>query len=183
MSAPFHDLLRQSLRFEYQSGGIALLRRGHSTGWRALPGLMLSQVRRGAERVFLEDGREFLAKMGELIVLPAGVRHRVDVAGVSEVRRWVHVNYFVLESLDLLSLLDVPVHFGRELGERAGSLIQKWVESEKHRAGATPLEQTAKVNEFGFRLLGLLAPHCRSGATLGERVEGLNRFGDRKSVV
>jgi AraC-like DNA-binding protein len=138
---------------------------------------MLSQAGSGAERIFLADGREVLARTGEMIVLPAGVRHKVDVTGASEVRVWVHVNYFVLEGLDVFSLLEVPVHFGREAGERAGTVIRGWVESEARRDRLAALEQAAALNEFGFRLLGLLAPHCRPGAALAERVEGLSRLG------
>jgi AraC-like DNA-binding protein len=177
MSAPFRDLLHESLRFEYQAGGIAPLRRGHTTRWRALPGLMLSQAHRGSERIFLAGGRSLLARTGEMVVLPAGVRHKVDVAGASEVRRWVHVNYFLLDSLDLFSLLDVPVLFGAKPGAEIGDLIQAWVESEDRRAELPPLEGAARVNEFGFRLLGSLAPHCRVRAGLGEHFEGLSRLG------
>jgi AraC-like DNA-binding protein len=177
MSAPFRDLLRQSLRFEYQSGGIAPLRCGHSTGWRALPGLMLSQAHRGAERIFLKRGRSVLARTGEMVVLPAGVRHKVDVVGESEVRRWAHVNYFLLEGLDLFSFFDAPLVCGKGIGAQAGDLIQAWVESEERRAGAASLERAAAVNGFGFQLLGLLAPHCRLKSVLGEQVEGLNRLG------
>jgi AraC-like DNA-binding protein len=177
MSAPFADLLRDSLRFEYQAGGIAPLGRGHTTGWRALPGLMLSQAHRGAERIFLDGNRSRLARAGETVVLPAGVRHRVDVVGPAEVRRWVHVNYFLAEGLDLFALFDVPLLCRGRLGSRLGELIQARVESGLRGAGRSPLERAAEVNGFGFRLLGVLAPHCRPRAGLDERFAGLNRLG------
>jgi AraC-like DNA-binding protein len=177
MPVSFRDLLRESLRFKYQAGGVALLQRGHTTGWRVLPGLMLSQAQRGAERIFLAEGRSSLAKTGEIVVLPAGVRHKVDVVGRSEVRRWAHVNYFLVDSLDLFSLFDAPLVCGRGLGARIGDLIQAWVQSEGRRKELSPLEYAAEVNEFGFRLLGLLSPHCHPGTGLCDRFEGLRRLG------
>jgi len=176
MSVPFHNILSESLRFEYQAGGLAPLGRAHSTGWRVLPGLMFSQAHRGAERIFLEGGRSLLARTGELLVLPAGIRHKVEVVGPREVRRWVHVNYFVLDSLDLFSLLEVPVHFGGEIGERIGNLIQEWVALEKTLGAEFALARAAKANEFGFRLLGILSGSCRPRADLGGRLEGLRRL-------
>jgi AraC-like DNA-binding protein len=169
-------LLRESLRFEYQAGGLARLRGPHTTGWRVLSGLMLSQAHRGAERLFLEGGRQVLARTGELIVLPAGVRHKVDVAGAGEVRRWVHVNYFVLDGLDLFSLLDVPPLFGKELGRRIGGLIRERLALERSSGAEFSLAHAAQSNEFGFKLLGLLAGVCRPKAGLDRRLEGLQRL-------
>jgi AraC-like DNA-binding protein len=111
-----------------------------------------------------------------MIVLPAGVRHRVDVAGEREVRRWAHVNYHLLDSLDLFSLFDLPFLFEKRLGMLAGDLIQEWVGREPGLKASAPLEHAARTNEFGFRLLGLLSPHCRPKPGLGERVEGLRRL-------
>ncbi|MCX7805612.1 MAG: AraC family transcriptional regulator [Planctomycetota bacterium] len=176
MSALFYEMLSSSLRFEYQAGGIAPLRDGHTTGWRTLPGLMLSQAHTGAERICLEDGREIIARDGGMIVLPAGVRHKVDVISRTEVRQWVHVNYFLLESLDIFSLFEVPLLFDAGAGRRAGAMIRAWVKSEDQRAGSTPLERAAELNAFGFRLLRLLAPYCRPAATMIERLEGLGRI-------
>jgi AraC-like DNA-binding protein len=172
----FRNLLGESLRFEYQAGGIAPLPHTHTTGWRTLPGLMLSQAYRGAERIFLENGKEALARTGELIVLPAGILHRVDVASPREVRMWVHVNYFVLDSLDLFSLFDVPVRFGRDVGMRIGASIGDWVARERGLDAASPLARAAAANEFGFGLLGLLAPSCRPKAEMEKRVAGMRRF-------
>ncbi len=176
MSLSLEDLSGDSIRLEYQAGGVSPLKALHTTGWRVLPGLMLSQAYRGSERIFFEDGREETAKTGELIVLPSGIRHRVDVVGSREVRRWVHLNYFVLDSIDLFSLFDIPVLLERKLGKRIGDLIQEWTASEERGNGKVPLARAARRNEYGFRLLGLLAPACTSGTGLDGRLEDLQRF-------
>jgi AraC-like DNA-binding protein len=137
---------------------------------------MLSQAHRGSERIVLDGGREALARTGEMIALPAGIRHRVDVVGPREVRRWAHVNYFVLDSLDLFSLFEAPVCFDAVAGSRIGDLIEDWLNSEKGLDAEEPLSHAAKLSEFGFRILGLLAPFCSPKADLGERVAGLRRL-------
>ena len=159
MPAEFDKLLEQTLRFEYQSAGLAPLKRPHSTGWRVLPGLMLSQAHRGSEIMYLPSGEKICARTGELIVLPAGARHKVDVASPLELRRWAHVNYFMLGRLDLFSLMTIPPVISKKTGEAVGDLIQDWLESTR-RASEDPVLLNARRNEFGFRVLGLLAGVC-----------------------
>jgi transcriptional regulator GlxA family with amidase domain len=99
------------------------------------------------------------------------------VVGEREVRRWAHVNYFVLDGLDLFSLLDVPVLFARRLGNRAGELIADKLARDRRASAESVLVRTARDNEFGFRLLGLVAGECRPKAGLDRRLEGLQRLG------
>jgi len=159
MPVVFDTLLEQSLRFEYQSAGLAPLKRSHTTGWRVLPGLMLSQAHRGGEIMYLSSDERRVAHEGELIVLPAGVRHKVDVATPRELRRWAHINYFILGRLDLFALLTIPPVIPKKCGEAVGDVIQAWLESISH-FNRNPVELNAKRNEFGFKVLGLLAPVC-----------------------
>jgi len=156
-------LLESSLRFEPMCGNVTPLRSPHSTGWRTLPGLVCAQLHRGRAVLFL-DGRTLPVRTGELIALPAGVHHRVDIATPTAVSRWAHVNYFVMHSLDLFSLLDVPPVVPRSLGARVGDEIEAWVTMEA--AGLDPLRRHAERNAFGYRLLALLSEVCslRPGA-------------------
>jgi AraC-like DNA-binding protein len=157
VSATLDEMLNQSLRFEYQSGGQAKLKRSHSTGWRTVPGLMISQAHCGGEAISLRDGTSVEARDGDLFVLPSGVWHEVRVITPRESRRWVHVNYFVLGHLDLCSLLQMPLHAGRALGRRIGDLIGQWLRDSAKIAPDRTLRLNARRNEFGFRLLALLS--------------------------
>ncbi|MFA7158740.1 MAG: AraC family transcriptional regulator [Kiritimatiellia bacterium] len=159
MTAVFDKLLEQTLRFEYQSAGLAPLKRPHSTGWRVLPGLMLSQAHQGSEIMYLPSGEKICARAGELIVLPAGARHKVDVASPRELRRWAHVNYFILGRLDLFSLMTIPPVISKKTGEAVGDLIRDWLESTRRDSEGSVL-LNARRNGFGFRVLGLLAGVC-----------------------
>ena len=172
----FDTLLNQSLRFEYQSGNISPLRHPHSTGWRTLPGLMCSQAHGGSESIELNGGATHVAKSGELIVLPAGVFHKVDVLTPKEVRRWVHVNYFVLDNLDLFSLLDVDVLVGRKLGTRIGDLIEEWIAIVANPAQQSSLWMNARSNQFGFELLTHLSAVSKLKPGTGERWEHANEL-------
>lgn len=154
-------LLDQSLRFEYLCGGVTPLAQPHTTEWRTLPGLMCSQVHRGRDMIFLSDGRKLPVATGELMVMPAGVFHKIDLWTPRGMTRWAHVNYYILDRLDLFSLLDVPPVVPRRLGVRVGDAIQEWVEFVSDARPHDAVAVAAKRNEFGFRILGLLADVCR----------------------
>lgn len=175
MTAVFDKLLEQSLRFEYQRAGLAPLKRPHSTGWRVLPGLMLSQAHQGSEIMYLPSGANICAHKGELIVLPAGVRHKVDVAAPRELRRWAHVNYFILGRLDLFSLLTIPPVISKKTGEAVGDLIQVWLEATRH-VNEYPVLLNARRNEFGFRVLSMLARVCPLKVGVAERIHQAQRL-------
>ncbi|MGH7145394.1 MAG: AraC family ligand binding domain-containing protein, partial [Planctomycetota bacterium] len=123
MQGGLEPLGLESLRFEYQSGGIARLPEGHSTGWRSLPGLMFSQVGQGAERLEVAGEAPVEAQVGDLILLPAGVRHKVDVIGGAETRRWVHVHYSLVDRLDLTDGLTLPRRIPPPSGAQVGARI------------------------------------------------------------
>lgn len=175
MPALLDTLLEQSLRFEYQSAGLAPLKRPHTTGWRVLPGLMLSQAHRGGEIMHLSSAESRVAREGELIVLPAGVRHKVDVTTPRELRLWAHINYFILGRLDLFSLLTIPPVIPKKRGDAVGNTIQAWLES-SHHSNRNPVELNAKRNEFGFQVLGLLAPVCPLKAGMHEIISQAHRL-------
>jgi AraC-like DNA-binding protein len=168
-------ILQESLRFEYQSGGIARLEHPHSTTWRTLPGLMCSQAQRGREIIHLAGDVRHEARTGEMILLAAGTLHKVDVVAPREVRRWCHVNYFILSSLDLFSLVKAPVLVGRKVGKAVGDLIQEWLEQDS-KLRHDPLLLNAQRNQFGFRLLGLLAQVCRLNPDARERFESARQL-------
>jgi AraC-like DNA-binding protein len=170
MNKVFDTILSQALRFEYQSGNVTPLRKPHTTGWRTLPGLMCSQAHaNGSECIHLTDGRTLTARPGELIVLPAGVYHKVDVLSPREVRRWVHVNYFVFDSLDLFSLFDIDVLVNRKLGMRIGDLIEEWIEVHSKASLHESLWLNARCHQFGFELLAALAQVSKPKPGIGER--------------
>ncbi len=137
---------------------------------------MYSQAGHGGERIRVAGGREGHATRGELVVLPAGIPHQVDVTGASELRRWVHVNYLLFNSLDLFSLLEVPLVVKGEIGAQVGAAIQEWVDAEAANPDEPALRRSARRHETGFKLLRLLAPVCRPRPEALERMERAHVF-------
>jgi AraC-like DNA-binding protein len=170
-----NDILQHSFRAEYVQADVSPLPAGHSTGWRTLPCFMFSQAGSGAEIIWLEKGRRYRADHGELILLPAGVRHKVEVASASEVRQWAHVNYFIQGDVDLFSILEIPVGVGSDIGHKVGTLIQAWV-SEQHSLPNDPLQRVVNEHSFVLQLLSLVTCLCRVKADAEERIAGRQRL-------
>jgi len=170
-------LLKQPLRFEYQSGGMAKLKQSHSTGWRSLPCLMLSQAFQGEERIELPDGRSFRAETGAFLIAPPGLKHCITVTTPYEIRVWAHVNYFFLDSLDLFSFMEIPLVIRPDKAQEIGPLLKKQIAArpaDKHPQDR--LLQVAQRNAFGFQLLALLSPFCRIKEDSVKNMNRLERF-------
>jgi AraC-like DNA-binding protein len=161
MASVLETLLEQSLRFEYLTGDVSHIVQPHTTEWRVLTGLMCSQIHRGGGLIHLTDGSLIRARAGDLMVLPAGTPHKIDLATPAGLTRWAHVNYYILDRLDLFSLLDVPCVIPPALGPKIGDAIQEWVEFVKAPGPKDAFALAAKRNEFGFKMLGLLSGACR----------------------
>ena len=169
------DILKQSLRTEYGQADIAHLSLDHTTGWRTIPFFMYSQAGSGSETIWLENGNQWKAAPGELIVLPAGIRHKVDTISARETRQWVHVNYFILGNVDLFTILEVPVHVEAPIGREVGRVIGEWVRQE-HERPDPPLLATVKQHAFALRLLTLLIPVCHWKSDAQEKMDGFQRL-------
>jgi AraC-like DNA-binding protein len=163
------------MRVSAFDGDVQRLPAGHTTGWRSMPFLMFSHASEGGERLHRDGVAPLTAATGELFVLPAGVRHKVDVTGRTEVRAWVHVNFLLFNSLDLFSLFDVPVLVRGGAGVQAGRIIRAWVKTDRS-ARNNPLLRVAGRSETGFRLLRLLAPFCQPRPDAFRRVEQIQIF-------
>jgi AraC-like DNA-binding protein len=169
--AQLDKLLGSSLRFEPMCGNVTHMTRPHTTGWRTLPGLVCAQLRRGRTVLRLGNGATCRIAGGQAMVLPAGVFHRVDLASPTGLSHWVHANYWILHSLDLFALLEVPPVVGRRLAGRLGDAIAEWVETEAKGGGSVFLH--AQRNAFGYRLLALLSEVCRLKPEAERSLDGI----------
>jgi len=140
-----------------------------------MPFFMFSQAGTGSEQITLGNGERWRAAQGELIVLPAGIRHRVDVASADETRQWAHVNYFILDKVDLFNFLEAPVLVENSIGVEMGDAIRKWVRGQ-YQYQKNPLLWIVKQHEFAMRLLALLIPVCRWKSDAQEKLDGLRRL-------
>ena len=176
MSTLLERILDQSLRFEFLCGDITPINKGHSTGWRVLPGLMCSQIQRGHDRILMEDGTKIPVPTGSLMLLAAGTRHCVDLMSATGRARWVHVNFYILHNLDLFRLVDLPWVVPPKTGHAVGDLIEAWI-GVSNNPRLTPLELGAHKHEFGFSLLRLLSPLARVQTCALERMALRDKLG------
>ncbi|MFC1462508.1 helix-turn-helix domain-containing protein [Verrucomicrobiota bacterium] len=175
MKTDLEELLGQSLRIELGEAGVTLLPGKHTTHWRVLPYFMFSQVWKGSERMWLSDDRWIDAKKGQLIVLPAGITHKVDVTSREEPRHWAHVNYFVMHGVELFSIIECPNLIEPRIGTDVGEAILDWA-GKVHQPGRRALERITAKHELGMRLLALIVPVCRLRSGAVERFERAKRL-------
>lgn len=160
----FDRILAETLRFEMEKGDVTPVG-PHTTGWRTIPYTVMASLRPGRATVRLDDGRCVQVNRGEAIVIPAGVSHKIEQHDENAVSQWMHANFTILERVDLMQFLELPLVLPREASARMGRAIAGWV---RHRRKRTddPVYQYARKNELGFRVLSVLAEvgRLREGA-------------------
>ncbi len=158
-TARFEARLVESLMVEVEAAGVTPVPNGHSTGWRILPALLVTQPRNCRLRVDVERAARVQTcetQPGGAVLIAPGVRHRVEVfesrGGASW---WSHLNFRVLGSVSLLDFYDVPALASQaaspELGDGSARLSQLLA----GRAG-DGLTARIEIHEIGLRLLRLV---------------------------
>lgn len=135
-----------------------------TTGWRTLPFAVVEQLTQGCYRIDLDRGETSTVGPGETFVIPAGVRHRLSVMSQGRTRgtprasvRWAHVQWTAFGYLDPLRKVGNVLLFDRSDGARVGEAIDLFVASAQCEApSAAAVRAAARVQEAGFRLLGML---------------------------
>jgi AraC-like DNA-binding protein len=122
----FPAMLEETLRFEYHGGGVDVLPRGHTTGWRILPFSVVTHNPHGEGRLELDDKTYEGGNKGGCCIL-AGTRHRCTVLSKDTLSRWSHVRFVVLGGIDLFSLLKPPMVFGPEKAKQLGDINERLV--------------------------------------------------------
>jgi AraC-like DNA-binding protein len=151
----FMRLTGDTLRFEYQSGAVTPIRRPHSTGWRRVAGLATAQVLNGRIRLQLEGRATAMAKPGETLVLPPNHLHHAELITPGQAcSRWSHVNFYILDSVDVFSLFDTPGILRQPASEEVGSINAELAAIETEKSPS--LQSVFRKKALGFRLLSLL---------------------------
>ncbi len=135
-----------------------------TTGWRTLPFAVVEQLTEGCYRIDIDRGETHTVGPGEAFVIPASVRHRLSVTSRGRARatprasvRWAHVQWTAFGYLDPLSKVGGVLLFDRRNGGRVGEAIDLFVATPvSEQPSAAAVRAAARVQEAGFRLLGML---------------------------
>jgi len=159
------NALEQSLAFEYLDGGEHRRQAPLSLGWVTEPYAVVGQVLSGGMCLECEDRAPLRIAPGGGYAIPPGLRNRAVVQKRGAVTfRWAHINFWILGSVNLFSLLEMPVAFAPEDGARIGAMNMELLRLSQ-AGDPLSLATLARRKEIGFRFLSLLLEQAcpRSG--------------------
>jgi len=177
METAWRQLIRvaeDTLSYEYQMGGVTQVL-PHSTGWRQLPALMLAFLDGYDVTMERRDAAPLRIRRGHAVCVPPGLDHCITQTSRSAaLSRWSHMNFRVLDSLDVFAILAPPLSVAGATATRLGELNTELAELSRHpepglaeafRRKALALELMARIAE-----VSTIRPH---GLALLQNARGL----------
>ena len=152
-----NTILNQTLRLEYIAGDVTHFHEISDTGRRNLPYMVLSYQKKGSCRFFFKEGPPKTVNANKLIVIPAGITHQAFSLTKNSTYYWIHINYFVMNNIDLFSFVEIPSIIGGKIASRIGEIIKNWIRFTRQVPPDQIIRINAKKNEIGFEILGTLA--------------------------
>ncbi|HYF52139.1 MAG TPA: AraC family transcriptional regulator [Planctomycetota bacterium] len=145
----FLKLAEQTLNFECLCAGDSALPRGHTTGWRTLPGTVVSHIT--GTSMFLEtDDAKFEIRKGAYCIVP-GVHH--VSYGEGGRCRWIHANFTVFGGLNLFTFLSMPHVLSARASQGAATIVEKIAAIPQN---ADSMQTCITRKSLGLRLLEAL---------------------------
>jgi AraC-like DNA-binding protein len=152
----FLKIAEETLSFRYCSGGVTPIRMPHTTGWRRCGELISANLHSGTVLLQIEGQPDRKVPHGFTFALPAGVHHRAELITKGEaVSRWSHVQFLILGSIDVGSLLKFPPVLPKKLSESVGEINIELAEI--YNSKDLTLKQLFRKKALGFQLLAKLA--------------------------
>lgn len=128
-----------------------------STHTKAVPFAILAQAVSGhyeivtpSETVIVERNEAFLSASGTLLTF---LHHPPETDAGPMTYRFVHFQFSLFETIDVLTLYDIPHHVNQRLGERLGEWIEELLDLEHSETSADPILRLAVRKEIAFRIL------------------------------
>jgi AraC-like DNA-binding protein len=163
----------------YDAAALRFLQAGRADtfadGWvhsKTVPFTIIAQVIRGRYEVRCPAGST-LAEPGEAFLTGAGVPltivHHADPGGIMA-SRWVHLHFELYGSIDVTSLLDMPMKIGRSHEVDVSSVIEGLLALQQSGA-SSPLGEVARTQALAWQALAIIAsvspPKASTDAFLG----------------
>ncbi len=156
MSDNLRALIESSLRFEW-FGGQATPVLSHDTGWLVSNGFSVIQCLSMRTRMELVGGVTHVIDPGSALVLDANVRFSLQSTSLGNaIARWGNGNFFVLGSISVLSLFDIPPVIGLPTSAALGDRCADLGELYNAHGHLDPIRFSTRKLTLGLRLLETL---------------------------
>ena len=155
----FLRLADETLRFNYQAGAVTPIARPHGTGWRRCDGLAMAQCVNGYVCIQREGHPDVTTKKGELFAILPNVHHSIELVSSGQAySRWAHVNFFILDSIDAISLFELPLVFTHPVANELGDIAEELGAIRvAENQGTLSLQHIFRRKALGFRMLTIFA--------------------------
>ncbi len=117
--------IERSLVLDVAGAAVTPIARGHTTGWRTLPGCTTAHLPGLHTRLERDGVPPLELKPGEGFVLPPSLHHNSTIVNGSGVSRWSLFSCTILGGLDLMSLVSAPLRWRGREAERLGDAAQE----------------------------------------------------------
>ena len=171
----FLESIQRSIQVRYELGNVTSMGPRASVDWRCYPCTILSEHTGGTLRIEYADGSVYEVEDGEAFCIRASKVHTViKTSDADSLSRWAHVNFLVFGSVDLLSLLEVPVIYRGELAGRIGRLCEElvWV----HRTAEPDLLTAIRDRALGLELAQAIIEGASQMAPHSARFQAVKRL-------
>ena len=171
-----NNLLEHSLAFEDEDGGVTPIPRGHTTGWRVLPALLVAQGQHGRFSLVMDGLARVTAETNGVVLVPPGVRHRVEVVSANGLTsRWCHITFTVLGTVNVFSLFRLPLTTDARAGAELGDLCAGMARTPA-AADPTALIHITHRQALGFHLLATILQLSAAAPSAATFLESAHRL-------
>ena len=152
--------LLPDMHFDLYAANVSDTIVSHAIRNRNIPCWITIELKEGDTRVEIAGRDHFILRKGEAVLLPAGVPHTLcGNSPHAHVSRWSHFNFRVMDTVDLLSLVEIPPVFRGAKARRIGQLNAKLSALGNGSLGS--LRLAARLNALGFEMLDILMEHAQ----------------------
>jgi len=174
------DLIEAGLGAEYVQGAVTPIEQPFTTDWRTMPYMVTVQLLNGELLLELDGEPSRTLGLGEALAVRAGLRHRLTLMTPGQaVSRWSHVRFTAFVSLDIMTLLHVPVIVRGETAVRIGTLNHSLAQCQQHHSLGGAVQRRSLL----YQLFDALCAACPETARDLDALRGLQRLAPTLSRI
>jgi len=168
-------MTEETLRVDFHSGNVTVIEHPHSTGWRTLPGLVTAQVLDASVVILVAGKEEHFVHSGDAVCIAPHLHHRIDMTthppGIS---RWSLASFFILGSINVFSLFELPLSLTGESGRRTGDINAEL--AQLYQLTDPTFQQALKRRSLASLLAAVVIENSKLGEVSMERLQKLERL-------